>query len=111
MPRGFKTSVNNQIPQDSSQEITHFLTESFLQNFSTLNDPRIDISKEHLLIDILSISILAVISGAEGQVAIETYGQAKYEWLKDFLELPNRIPSHDTFSRVWARIDPDEFRQ
>jgi predicted transposase YbfD/YdcC len=52
-----------------------------------------------------------VISGAEGWVAIETYGQAKYEWLKEFLELPNGIPSHDTFSRVWARIDPLEFQE
>ena len=75
-----------------------------------MNDPRIDRSKDHLLIDIVAISILAVISGAQGWVAIEIYGKAKYEWLKNFLELPNGIPSHDTFSRVWARIEPSEFQ-
>lgn len=76
-----------------------------------MSDPRIERTKDHLLIDILAITILAVISGADGWVAIEAYGEAKYEWLKDFLELPNGIPSHDTFSRVFSRIEPEEFQQ
>jgi predicted transposase YbfD/YdcC len=54
---------------------------------------------------------MAVISGAEGWVAIETYGKAKYLWLKEFLSLPNGIPSHDTFSRVWSRISTEEFNK
>ncbi len=73
--------------------------------------PRIERSKEHLLIDIVAIAILAVISGADGWGAIELYGKAKYEWLKGFLELPNGIPSHDTFSRVFARIEPKQFQE
>ncbi|MEG4442829.1 ISAs1 family transposase [Microcoleus sp. AT9_B5] len=50
-------------------------------------------------------------SGADGWVAIEAYGSAKYEWLKSFLELPNGIPSHDTFSRVFARIELQQFQE
>jgi len=77
----------------------------------SLKDPRIERSKEHLLKDIIAIAILAVLSGADGWVAIEAYGNAKYEWLKSFLELPNGIPSHDTFSRVFARIEPQQFQE
>ena len=77
---------------------------------TTLNDPRIQRSKEHLLKDIIAIAILAI-SSADGWVAIEAYGNAKYEWLKSFLELPNGIPSHDTFSRLFARIEPQQFQE
>ncbi len=111
MPKGFQNSVKAQEKRNNSQLDSHFLEESFFQNFSALNDPRIERSKEHLLIDIVAISILAVVSGAEGWVAIETYGKAKYQWLKEFLSLPNGIPSHDTFSRVWSRIEPSEFQE
>jgi hypothetical protein len=58
---------------------------SFLDDFANLKDPRIEKSKEHLLKDIRAITILAIISGADGWVAIEAYGNAKYEWLKSFL--------------------------
>ena len=74
-----------------------------------MKDPRIDRSKDHLLIDIIAISILAVISGADGWKAIETYGKAKEQWLRTFLELPNGIPSHDTISRVFQGLNPEEF--
>ena len=67
-------------------------------------------TKEHKLIDIVVIGICAVICGADTWVGIETYGKAKYQWLKQFLELENGIPSHDTFSRVFARIDSKEFQ-
>lgn len=79
--------------------------------FEDVEDPRMDRTKHHLLVDILLIAILAVICGAEGWVDIETFGKAKEEWLKTFLELPNGIPSHDTFGRVFARIDPQQFEQ
>jgi predicted transposase YbfD/YdcC len=111
MAKGFQKSVKNPETKTYLTQESDFLQESFLKNFESLNDPRIDRTKDHLLIDIVAISILAVISGAEGWVAIETYGKAKYEWLKKFLELPNGIPSHDTFSRVWARIEPSEFQE
>ena len=67
-------------------------------------------TKAHKLIDIITIAICAVICGADGWTDIESYGNAKYNWLKKFLELPNGIPSHDTFRRVFARIDPEQFQ-
>ncbi|NEO64241.1 MAG: transposase family protein, partial [Moorea sp. SIO4G2] len=66
------------------------------EHFSDLKDPRVDRSKLHKLIDIITITICAVISGADTWVDIELYGKTKYKWLKKFLELPNGIPSHDT---------------
>ncbi|WP_204106362.1 MULTISPECIES: ISAs1 family transposase [Spirulina sp. CCY15215] len=84
---------------------------SFQKNFAHVQDPRNEQRTSHLLIDIIAIALLAVISGAEGWGAIETYGKAKEEWLKKFLDLPNGIPSHDTFSRVFARLSPQEFEQ
>ena len=78
--------------------------------FTDVEDPRIDRRKRHKLIDIIVIAICAVICGADGWVAIEKFGKAKRSWLKRFLELPNGIPSHDTFGRVFARLDPEQFR-
>lgn len=79
--------------------------------FTNLSDPRVERTKQHLLIDIITIAICAVICGADTWVSIETYGIAKKQWLKQFLELPNGIPSHDTFARVFARIDPQQFQE
>jgi len=79
--------------------------------FEGVEDPRIDRTKRHQLLDIILIAILAVICGAEGWVDIEAFGKAKEEWLKTFLALPNGIPSHDTFGRVFARIDAQQFEQ
>lgn len=67
-------------------------------HFAAIPDPRIERSKLHKLIDIITIAICAVISGADTWVDIEMYGEAKYKWLKKFLELPNGIPSHDTIA-------------
>lgn len=111
MARGFSKSVSSQQKQTTSLPSMNILNASFLEHFANLKDPRIERSKEHLLKDIIAIAILAIISGAEGWVAIEAYGNAKYEWLKSFLELRNGIPSHDTFSRVFARIEPQQFQE
>ncbi len=80
-------------------------------HFIELEDPGIERSKLHKLIDIITITICAVISGADGWNEIETYGNSKYKWLKKFLELPNGIPSHDTFSRVFSLLDPNKLQE
>ena len=81
------------------------------EHFSAVSDPRMDRTKDHLLIDIISIAICAIISGAEGWVDMENYGKSKFDWLKTFLELPNGIPSHDTFGRVFSLLAPREFQE
>jgi|ERR1041384_1991211 predicted transposase YbfD/YdcC len=84
---------------------------SLIEHFSALDDPRIDRSKLHKLIDILVIAICATICGAEGWEDFELFGNCKLDWFKSFLELPNGIPSPDTFRRVFARLDPPQFQQ
>lgn len=79
---------------------------SLLAHFRQLEDPRLERTREHLLLDIIAIAICAVIGGADDWVAIETFARAKYDWFARFLALPNGIPSHDTFGRVFARLDP-----
>jgi predicted transposase YbfD/YdcC len=84
---------------------------SLVEHFSNVTDPRVDRTKRHKLIDILVISICATICGADGWEEFELFGQAKLDWFKSFLELPNGIPSDDTFRRVIGRIDPRQFQQ
>jgi predicted transposase YbfD/YdcC len=79
-------------------------------HFGDLTDPRIDRTKLHKLIDILVIAICAVIAGADNWEDVEEFGKARIEWFQTFLELPNGIPSHDTFTRVFARLDPQQFQ-
>ena len=79
-------------------------------HFAQMTDPRVERGQRHKLIDIITIAICAVICGADTWVDIESYGQAKFEWLKQILELPNGIPSHDTFARVFAQLDPKQLR-
>ena len=76
--------------------------------FANITDPRIERTKDHTLLDIIIIAICAVICGADGWVDVEEFGTTKQAWLTTFLELPNGIPSHDTFGRVFARIDPEQ---
>jgi len=84
--------------------------EAIEEHFGKVPDPRIDRTKEHKLIDIIAIAICGVICGAENWVDLELFGKSKQAWLKTFLELPNGIPSHDTFGRVFARIDAQQFQ-
>lgn len=86
-------------------------TPSLLEYFADLPDPRIDRCKDYALIDILTIAILATICGAEHFTEMETFGEAKHDWLRTFLELKNGIPSHDTFARVFASIKPAAFQE
>lgn len=77
--------------------------------FAQVQDPRIERTKHHRLRDIIIIAICGVICGADGWVGIEEFGKAKEGWLTELLDLPNGIPSHDTFGRVFALMDPKEF--
>lgn len=87
------------------------LKASLEKHFGNIEDQRVERTRAHYLGDIIVIALFAVISGADSWVAIEAYGEAKEEWLKQFLELPNGIPSHDTFARVFARLDPEKLEK
>jgi predicted transposase YbfD/YdcC len=84
---------------------------NLLKYLSSVKDPRIERKRLHQLEDIVFITIAAVISGAESWNDIELFGLTKKDWLTSFLTLPNGIPSHDTFNRFFAALDPDEFEQ
>jgi len=82
---------------------------SIEHHFGGLKDPRVDRTKRHKLLDVIVITICGVICGADDWVSIEQFGNAKLEWFREFLELPTGIPSHDTFGRIFARLDPEHF--
>ncbi len=85
---------------------------SILHHFSPIKDPRIDRQKKHQLSDIFFITLCAVICGADNWVMIEEFGKAKKDWFEKQLGgLPNDIPSHDTFGRVFSAIDTEAFSQ
>lgn len=85
--------------------------ETLVEHFSDLEDPRCSGKIEHRLIDIMVIAVCAVIAGAESWQDMELYGHDKSDWLSSFLCLPNGIPSHDTFRRVFMLIDPEIFER
>ena len=82
---------------------------AILTHFEGLTDPRVDRGKLHNLIDIVGITLCAFLCGAEGWEDVERYGRIKQKWLAKWLELPNGIPSHDTFRRVFNALKPAEF--
>ncbi len=84
---------------------------SIREQFATLEDPRVERTKQHQLLDIITIALCAVICGADTWVDIEAWGQAKQAWLETFRVLLNGIPSHDTFGRVFARLNPEQFQR
>jgi predicted transposase YbfD/YdcC len=85
-----------------------FAESDLLKSIQQLPDPRTRWT-QHSLINIVTIAIMAVLSGADDWSAIQAYGEAKQDWLSGFLELPNGIPSHDTFNNVISRINPVAF--
>lgn len=82
---------------------------SIARHFADLPDPRVERTRKHALTDILAIALCAVICGADSWEEVEAFGEARADWLGRFLAPPNGIPSHDTFSRGFARIDPKRF--
>jgi predicted transposase YbfD/YdcC len=79
-----------------------------LMCLESVADPRINRGKRHKLVDILVIALCGFLAGCEGWVDVELFGISKQRWLEKFLELPNGIPSHDTFGRVFALLDPHQ---
>jgi predicted transposase YbfD/YdcC len=84
-------------------------TLSLTEHFASLPDPRVERTRIHALVDILTIALWATICGADGFVEIEAWGRARQDWLRERLELAGGIPSHDTFNRLFARLDPEAF--
>lgn len=78
-------------------------------HFADLPDPRIERCKRHELLDVVTIALCAVVCGADTWVDVAEFGRSKEPWLRAFLALPNGIPSHDTFGRVFAALDPAAF--
>ena len=72
--------------------------------FATVDDPRKERTRDHALLDIIVIALAAIICGADSWVAVAEFGRFKQAWLRTFLDLPNGIPSHDTFGRVTQRV-------
>jgi hypothetical protein len=82
---------------------------SLIEHFESLPDPRVNRTKHHELIDIMVIGICTLLCGGAGFNDMEDFGNAKQEWFKTFLRLPGGIPSHDTFNRMFAVLDPQAF--
>ena len=78
------------------------------KHLDNITDPRLTRDRRHKLVDILIVALCGFLAGCEGWVDVELFGRAKRSWLGKFLELPNGIPSHDTFGRVFALLDPDQ---
>jgi predicted transposase YbfD/YdcC len=112
MSTGFEKKKKSKVETSCKPSVDSFeITSKFQEYFTQVKDPRAERRRWHLLTDIITIAILAVIAGAEGWEDIEEYGLNKKEWLETFLELPFGIPSPDTFRRVFERINPQEFEQ
>ena len=90
--------------------MSHALPDSITEHFAELDDPRRETAnRRHEFVDILTVALCAVIGGANHWTTVVTFAEAKEAWFRRFLRLPNGIPSHDTFSDVFASIDPDAF--
>src|SRR5258707_10077634 len=82
---------------------------ALMEHFAALEDPRVERAQRHPLLSVVTLARCGVLCGAESWVEIAQFGQAKAEWFAPFLDLPNGIPSHDTFGRVFAQLDAAQF--
>lgn len=87
------------------------MSANFLKHFATIEDPRIERCKRHELMDILFLSVCAVLSNAEGWEDIEDFDHIKLDWLRKYLPFANGISKHDTIARVLSRIDATALQQ
>jgi predicted transposase YbfD/YdcC len=102
--------LKHPVPERSnSNDKSKLATGSLVAHFASMADPRIDRRKDHDLIDILIMAVCTLLCGGETFNDMEDFGKAKFDWFKTFLNLRNGIPSHDTFNRVFAALDPKEF--
>jgi predicted transposase YbfD/YdcC len=92
-------------------QVQHREVRTVAECFRELPDPRSTTNRRHVLVDVLVISVLAVITGADGPVAIALWGELNHDWLKRHLQLPHGIPSHDTIGRVLEALKPAAFQQ
>lgn len=83
---------------------------SLAEHFGALEDPRVEHLTDHKLLDIITIAICAIICGAETWKDMALFGQERLEWLREFIALENGVPSDDTFGRVFARLEPQQFQ-
>ncbi|MEZ6053446.1 MAG: ISAs1 family transposase [Planctomycetaceae bacterium] len=104
-PRAWRGCRRRTIMDEAACEFVETLTRCF----ADLEDPRVQASCDHLLIDILAMTILGVSCGADEWTDLETSGRLRHDWLRTFLELPAGIPSHDTFRRVLGLLDRQQF--
>ena len=84
---------------------------SINQHFQELIDPRVSRTQKHDCLNIITITLCAIICGADNWVAIEEYGKSKESWFSTYLNLENGIPSHDTISRLFAALDSSHFNK
>jgi predicted transposase YbfD/YdcC len=91
-------------------EMSQNPTASIIEHFSEVEDPRVEYLVDHQLIDIITIALCAVIAGADNWTEVAQFGQEKQAWFAQFLELAHGIPAHDTFGRVFAKLDPEQFQ-
>ena len=98
-------------PHPSRSALTAPTDLALTHHLAALPDPRVDRTKKHLLGDLLLITLSASSAGADSWPELERFGRVKLSWLQQSLKLPNGIPSHDTFRRLFARIDPKAFHR
>ena len=96
-------------PENKTSDKTELAKTSLVAHFARVPDPRINRRKDHELIDILVIAVCTLLCAGETFNDMEDFGKARLDWFRTFLNLRNGIPSHDTFNRVFAALDPKQF--
>src|SRR4030095_9024511 len=87
------------------------MNNQFKESFGKIKDPRVERTKLHSLLDIIALGILGIMAGAQSFEEVEDFGKTHEEWLKQYLALENRIPSHDTINRVFQSLNPDALQK